>query len=72
MTHNPAPRELRDYFSETSEHASVDSSRVALRDLFAAGEEAILDNSKTYRVAARSSAILVVRKQKPAAEGRTK
>lgn len=23
MTHNPAPRELRDYFSETSEHADV-------------------------------------------------
>jgi len=32
------------------------------------GEEAILDHSKTFRVAARSSAILLARKQKPASE----
>ena len=53
-------------------HLAVDSSRLAPQDLFAAGEEAILDNSKTYRVAARSSAILLARKQKPASEGGAK
>jgi hypothetical protein len=52
-------------------HLAIDSSRLAPQDLFAPGEEAILDNSKTYRVAARSSAILVVRTQKPAAQGGT-
>jgi glycogen operon protein len=49
-------------------HLAVDSSRLAPQDLFAPGEEAILDNSKTYRVAARSSAILLAQKQKPASE----
>jgi glycogen operon protein len=53
-------------------HLAVDSSRLAPQDLFAPGEEAILDNSRTYRVAARSSAILLARKQKPASEGGAK
>ena len=53
-------------------HLAVDSSRLAPQDLFAPGEEAILDNSETYRVAARSSAILLARKQKPASEGGAK
>jgi isoamylase len=53
-------------------HLAVDSSRLAPQDLFAPGEEAILDNSKTFRVAARSSAILLARKQKPASGGGTK
>jgi len=53
-------------------HLAVDSSRLAPQDLFAPGEEAILDNSKTFRVAARSSAILLARKQKPASEGGAK
>jgi hypothetical protein len=71
-----APRELHDYISETSEHADVRPGSPLLlgtqewggQDLFAPGEEAILDNSKTFRVAARSSAILLARKQKPASE----
>ena len=50
-------------------HLAVDSSRLAPQDLFAPGEEAILDNSKTFRVAARSSAILLARKQNPPREG---
>ena len=53
-------------------HLAVDSSRLASQNLFAPGEEAILDNSETYRVAARSSAILLARKQKPASEGGAK
>jgi glycogen operon protein len=53
-------------------HLAVDSSGLAPQDLFAPGEEAILDNSKTFRVAARSSAILLARKQKPASGGGAK
>src|SRR5664280_1907223 len=47
-------------------HLAVDTSRLAPQDLFAAGEEALVDDSKTYNVEARSSAILVARKQKSA------
>ena len=50
-------------------HLAVDTSRLAPQDLFAAGEEALVDDSKTYHVEARSSAILVARKQKSASGG---
>jgi glycogen operon protein len=50
-------------------HLAVDTSRLAPQDLFAAGEEALVDSSNTYNVEARSSAILVTRKQKPALGG---
>jgi isoamylase len=50
-------------------HLAVDTSRSAPQDLFAAGEEALVDDSKTYKVEARSSAILVARKQKSASGG---
>jgi glycogen operon protein len=50
-------------------HLAVDTSRSAPQDLFAAGEEALVDDSKTYHVEARSSAILVARKQKSASGG---
>ena len=42
---------------------AVDTSRSAPQDLFAVGEEPLMDNSKTYRLEARSSAILLARKQ---------
>jgi isoamylase len=42
-------------------HLAVDTSRKAPQDLFAAGEERLLDNSTTYHVDARSSAILLAR-----------
>jgi glycogen operon protein len=44
-------------------HQAIDTSRSAPQDLFAAGEEPLMDNSKTYRLEARSSAILLERKQ---------
>jgi glycogen operon protein len=49
-------------------HLAVDTSCLAPQDLFAAGEEALVDSSNTHRVEARSSAILLARKQKPASE----
>jgi glycogen operon protein len=53
-------------------HLAVDTSRSAPQDLFAAGEEALVDDSKTYNVEARSSAILVARKQKSASGRRSR
>ena len=50
-------------------HLAVDTSRSAPQDLFAAGEEALVDDSKTYHVEAHSSAILLARKQKSASGG---
>jgi glycogen operon protein len=50
-------------------HLAVDTSRLAPQDLFAAGEEALVDDSKTYHVEACSSAILVARKPKSASGG---
>ena len=44
-------------------HQAIDTSRSAPQDLFAAWEEPLMDNSKTYRLEARSSAILLERKQ---------
>ncbi len=44
-------------------HLAVDTSRSAPQDLSVAGEETLLDNSTTYHVKARSSAILLARKQ---------
>jgi glycogen operon protein len=44
-------------------HLAVDTSHLAPQDLFAAGAEALVDNSRTYRLEARSSAILLARKQ---------
>jgi glycogen operon protein len=48
---------------------AVDTSRSAPQDLSVAGEETLLDNSTTYRVEARSSAILLARKQESALGG---
>jgi glycogen operon protein len=50
-------------------HLAVDTSQLAPRDLFAAGEEALVDNSQTYRLEARASAILLARKQESVSEG---
>jgi len=44
-------------------HLAVDTSLPSPQDLSAAGGEALVDNSKTYRLEARSSAILLARKQ---------
>ena len=44
-------------------HLGVDTSRSAPQDLSPAGEETLLDDSRTYHVKARSSAILLARKQ---------
>jgi isoamylase len=46
---------------DTHWHLAVDTARDAPDDLFAAGEAAALDNSQTYRLGARSSAILLAR-----------
>ena len=43
-------------------HLAIDTSRSAPRDLSAAGEETLVDNS-TYQVGSRSSVILLARKQ---------
>ena len=48
---------------------AVDTSRLAPQDLAAAGKEMLLDNSATYHVGARSSAILLARKQEFALGG---
>ncbi len=48
---------------------AVDTSRSAPQDLSAAGEETLLDNSPTYPVEARSSVILLARKQESAVGG---
>jgi glycogen operon protein len=45
---------------------AADTSRPAPKDLFTEGEETLLDNSTTYHVEARSSAILLARKQESA------
>jgi isoamylase len=45
---------------------AVDTSRSAPQDLSSAGEETLLDNSTTYHVEVRSSAILLARKQESA------
>src|ERR1035441_6745386 len=50
-------------------HLAVDTSRSAPQDLFAAGEEALVDDSQTYRVEAHASAILVARQQTSASGG---
>ena len=48
---------------------AADTSRSAPNDLSAAGEETLLDNSTTYHVEARSSAILLARKEESALGG---
>jgi isoamylase len=48
---------------------AVDTSRLAPQDSSAAGEETLLDNSTTYYVEARSSAILLARKHESALGG---
>ena len=51
-------------------HLAVDTSRPAPEDLFAAGTEAPVDQSKPYRLQERSSAICLVRRQESvSAEG---
>ena len=50
-------------------HLAVDTSRSAPQDLSAAGEETLLDNSTAYHLKARSSAILLARKQESALGG---
>jgi isoamylase len=52
-------------------HLAVDTSRSPPQDMSAAGEEALVDNSKTYRLEARSSAILLARKQESVSGGDT-
>ena len=42
-------------------HLAVDTSREAPRDLFAAGEEPLWKDPKTYHLSPQSSAILLVR-----------
>ena len=42
-------------------HLAVDTAREAPRDLFAAGEEPLWDDPRTYRLSPRSSAILLAR-----------
>jgi isoamylase len=42
-------------------HLSVDTSREAPQDLFAAGEEPLWENPQTYHLSPRSSAILLSR-----------
>jgi glycogen operon protein len=42
-------------------HLAVDTSREAPEDLFAAGEEPLLEGSHTYRLSPRSSAMLLAR-----------
>jgi len=44
-------------------HVAVDTARSAPQDQFTAGEEMAVDSSKPYSLEARSSAILVARKQ---------
>jgi len=44
-------------------HLAADTSRSSPQDLSAEGQEALVDNSKTYRLEAHSSAILLARKQ---------
>jgi glycogen operon protein len=43
-------------------HVAVDTSRETPQDLFAAGEEPLWEDSQTYRLSPRSSAILLARK----------
>jgi isoamylase len=42
-------------------HQAVDTSREAPQDLFAAGEEPLWKNIKTYRLNPRSGAVLLAR-----------
>ncbi len=49
-------------------HQAIDTSRSAPQDLFAEGEEPLMVNSETYRLEARSSAILLARKQESVSE----
>ncbi|EKU96643.1 glycogen debranching enzyme GlgX [Leptolyngbya sp. PCC 7375] len=42
-------------------HLAADTGRAAPQDLFATGEEPVLDDSQTYRLSPRSSVILLVR-----------
>jgi len=42
-------------------HLAADTSRVSPRDIFAAGTEPLLEDTKTYRMSPRASAILVAR-----------
>jgi isoamylase len=42
-------------------HLAVDTSELPPRDLFVSGQEALLDDSKTYPLEARASAILLAR-----------
>jgi isoamylase len=50
-------------------HLAVDTSRRSPQDLWAAGKEALVNNSKTYRLEARASAILLARKHNLSREG---
>ena len=51
-------------------HLAVDTSREAPQDLFATGAEPLLDNPQTYHMGARSSAILLARRQEHAHVGK--
>ena len=73
---NAPERPLRDYLKEVSDrtgigaipqgfhwHLAVDTSGLTPQDLFADGEEPIVDSSKHWSLKARSSAIFVARRQ---------
>jgi len=60
--------ELPHTLSGTSWHLAIDTSCKTPNDLFTAGEETLLDNSMSYHVEARSSVVLLVRKQDSAFE----
>jgi glycogen operon protein len=50
-------------------HRAVDTSRLTPQDLLAPGEEPPMDNSKTYPLEARSSAILLAQKKESVSGG---
>jgi isoamylase len=50
-------------------HLAIDTSRLMPQDLLPARQEALLDNSKAYRLEPRTSAILLARKQEAASTG---
>ena len=49
-------------------HLAIDTSRIAPQDVFAAGEETFLEDTHTYHLGARSSAILLLRAQNDEAD----
>jgi isoamylase len=65
---NSAPFHLPPLPKALTWRLAVDTARAPPRDLFAEGEELMVDHSKPYRVEARSSAIFLARRQEPGVE----